>query len=385
MDKKNDALDGASNEFQYQELPAKDKQNTPQTVITPQQFLEHIDELLAEPPPAANADGESVLSNKIYIPTWDNKPPEQKAIVFLNGTPILTNENLSAIIAAPGLGKSSLCEAVAASFLNPDCETLGFEISPDVKGVLIVDFERTAGDVWNSFYRTAKRAGIQYGRPLVGLKIAALRHLPRLKDRLRGIEILLEQHPTDLLILDGAGDLIADTNDLLQSIECRYFLRELTTKFGLSILTTLHPNAGTMKPRGHIGSEICREAETVLCVKNHEGETRVITTDFEHGKSRNAPSITVGFRWSDEHKMFISCEIDEDAKKKKRTVGKEEELKELAMKILPPLQSKTHTDLIAEIVQETQKSKDTAKRLIADLTNVGFIKKSDDGRYRNSI
>jgi hypothetical protein len=55
-----------------------------------------------------------------------------------------------------------------------------------------------------------------------------------------------------------------------------------------------------------------REGETVLGV-TLDGETRTITTDFAHGKSRNAGHVSASYVWGAEQQMFISCE----------TIGKE--------------------------------------------------------------
>lgn len=357
--------------------------NEPTTVISPAKILTHFDALVNPPPVIETGKADPVLQ-KVFLPNWDNKPAEQKAIITLNGISILTEENTSAIIAQAGTGKSSLCEAVVASSLNHSADCLGFNVDPDISGVVMLDFERTNPDVWNSFYRVARRAGIQTGQPLNKTVIAGLRHIPRLDERLKTIEALLQNYPCGLLILDGAGDIVTDTNDLGQAIEARIFLRELTAKHSLSVLTTLHPNPKDFKPRGHIGSEIHREAECVLVAKSFEGDVRILTSDFEHGKNRNASHVTAGYCWSDEYKMFVSCDIDPDTKQQKRIAAKEGQLSELAAKVLPKLKAKSYSDLVSELMEITAKSKDTAKRLVSDLNNGGFIKKCEDGLYRNA-
>jgi hypothetical protein len=61
-----------------------------------------------------------------------------------------------------------------------------------------------------------------------------------------------------------------------------------------------------MNPRGHIGSEIIREAEGVIGVIPGANDTRTITTDFAHGKNRNNKKEDLAhYVWSEEVNMFV--------------------------------------------------------------------------------
>lgn len=325
------------------------------------------------------------FENNVFIPTWTNKPEEAEAILTYNGSPILTNQNTSGIIAAPGMGKSSLAEAVGASYINPEADALGFAVNQNCPGVLIIDNERTTHDVWNSFYRMCKRASISYGAPIgKNVTLAGLRAVPRLKDRLAMIEFLLSQKAYGLLILDGAGDLVTDSNDLLQAIECRIWLREQTSKHNLSILTTIHPNPNTNKPRGHIGSEVHRECECVLLAKVVEGDVRVLTSDFEFGKNRNHSHVSGAYRWCDEAKMFVTADVDSvaEVREKAKSDRRRNEAERLFLKIIPPPKSLNYTDLVTAIVEGEECSEPTAKRRVKEMVDFGFIKKYDDGLYR---
>lgn len=325
------------------------------------------------------------FEKNVFIPTWENKPEEAEAILSYNGSPILTNQNTTGIIAAPGMGKSSLAEAVAASFLNPDADALGFAVNQNCTGILIIDNERTTHDVWNSFYRMCKRAKIPFGAAIKkNVTLAGLRAVPRLKERLATIEFLLTQKTYGLLILDGAGDLVTDSNDLLQAIECRIWLREQTSKHNISILTTIHPNPNTNKPRGHIGSEVHRECECVLLAKSMDGDVRVLTSDFEFGKNRNHAHVTGAYRWSDEAKMFVTADVDSiaEVREKAKSDRRRNEVERIYLKTIPPPKSKNYTELYSAVVEEEQCSEPTAKRRVREMVDFGFIKKYNDGLYR---
>lgn len=251
-------------------------------------------------------------NERVFIPTKDNRPPELKPIVNINDVPILTHQNISAIIAAPGSGKSSICEAICSAAMNKSSDNLGIHVSDEISNVLFIDTERVNLDVWNSYNRINKRAGAVDSDKA---RIVGLRMIPRLDERKKVITELIQEFKPELIIIDGAGDMVTDTNSLDQAIECRIWFRELTMKYNLSIITTLHPNKGTKNPRGHIGSEIMREAHAVFIIET-DGETKTLTNDFEHGKNRNGAKVSTSFTWSTDFNMFVSCEREINANKK---------------------------------------------------------------------
>lgn len=326
--------------------------------------------------------GDGLLQN-IYIPDWNNKPPETPPILSLAGTPILTHQNSMAIIAHPGGGKSSNMEAIIASTINPSSDNLSYEATPACKGAIWIDNERTNIDVWNSFQRICRRTGVPHGEVLRNIVIAGMRSVPRLTERRTAIMRLLDRNPCSLLLIDGAGDLVNDTNNLEEAIECRIWIRELTVKYDLSVILTLHPNPNSNKPRGHQGSEICREAESVLLLRPYEGDIRLITTDFENGKNRNNAKITAAFAWSDEKKMFLTASYDGGAGKVSPKLAKE--AKELAQDILPAPTSMRHNELKKAIMNRLDCADKTAKRKIQNMLTEEVIDQGDDGLYRMKI
>lgn len=324
-----------------------------------------------------------ILTDLIFIPNWDNKPPETPPVITLNGEGILGFQNLTAIIAAPGSGKSAICEAVAAAVINSGADCLGFQVSQDCTHVIYIDFERTDNDVWNSFNRMCRRAGVKYGDNVTNVVIAGMRSIPKLEERKKAILDLLKNNECSLLILDGAGDMVTDTNDLEQAIECRIFLRQLTVDFRLSILTTLHPNPNSLKPRGHIGSEVIRESDAVLVIKKGEAESRIITTDFEHGKNRNGSHAESAFTWSDNNMMFISVDVNEmkfELAKSKENKQKEN-AKELLKKVFAASIELSYKDAWNSIAEHEGTKERSAKGLLAKCLNWGLVEKNADSIY----
>lgn len=327
---------------------------------------------------------EPSLADKIFIPNWDNKPPDTPPVITLNGEGILGFQNLTAVIAAPGSGKSAVCEAVAAAVINANADCLGFAVSQDCTHTIYIDFERTKNDVWNSFYRMCRRAGLRNGDIVSNVIIAGMRSIPRLEERKKAILDLLRENKCSLLILDGAGDMVTDTNDLEQAIECRIFLRQLTVDFQLSILTTLHPNPNSLKPRGHMGSEVIREADGVLVIKKGEAECRIITTDFEHGKNRNGSHAESAFKWSDNNMMFISVDVNEmkyELFKAKENKNKEK-ARETLKSVFAASAEISYTDAWNAIAEHTGTKERSAKKLLSNCVEWGLIEKTINKTYK---
>lgn len=344
----------------------------------------NLQSFTGEPQAVTQPSTDELNTKNVFIPDWTNRPEELPGVLKLGGTTILTHQNTGALIANPGAGKSSAIEAIAASFLNPAVDNLGFEVDPACAGIIVVDNERTNADVWNSFSRVCRRAGIEPGEDMTNVKIAGLRSVARLPERMRVIHHLLDNNPCGLLLLDGAGDLVLDTNDLAQAIECRIWLRELTVKYNLSIFVTLHPNPGSEKPRGHQGSEICREAESVLLAKPFDGDTKIITSDFEHGKNRNNPKLTTAYRWSDENRMFLSVEYEDAVASKSSAQDQKRRAnsKALAASILAGQKALKHADFVGSIMDKSSCKESSAKTRIREMTSWGYVQKGEDDRYR---
>jgi hypothetical protein len=248
----------------------------------------------------------------VFIPNKHNKPPILKPVISINGVGILTHQNITCIIANPGSGKTSVCEAICSAVINPNIDSLGIEVSSEITKILFFDTERVNVDVWNSYDRMNRRAGTQDSDRAY---IVAMRMIPYAKTRRERIEALIEEHQPQLIILDGAADMLDDTNSLPEAEDLTTWIRQLTSKYNLSILTTLHPNKGTTNPRGHIGGELKRQAEGMLFIETN-GETKTVTNDFAHGKNRNGGKANTSFVWSDDKRMFVSCEAPTNSLKK---------------------------------------------------------------------
>jgi len=272
-------------------------------------FVESIDAEIIPDPFYNERDFFNTELENIFIPNWNNKPDPTPPVLMLNEIPILTFQNTSSIIAHPGFGKSSICESVLSSIINAECDSLGFEVSREiVKKAVFVDFERRNEDVWNSWERMTKRALIKENTEIEGIYIFGFHAIAQFEERKQKLERIIKEIKPDLVLLDGAGDLVKTTNDENESIELRHWFRRIANENKCSILTTLHPNPTGEKPRGWVGSELTRESESVLIIKKDSDGIHTITTDFAHGKNRNGGKAESRYRYDTTKEMFVSCD-----------------------------------------------------------------------------
>lgn len=288
----------------------------------PIQTLSPIEEAKANDPLLNGAAfvSEESASKGVRI-TFRTHVEEAQAVLSLNGVKILSTGNIAGIIAQPGLGKSQTCEAIVSSFLYEDCDALGFEtnLRPGSK-ILYLDGERTVMDCKRGLQRIAKRAQIAgagndiFCQEDFGLKnviYESFIQIPFVEARRAALMQLVEENDIGLLLMDGIGEFCADPNDQKEVAKLRMWLVSLANMYDFGIITTLHSNPGSDKPRGHLGSELCRVAESIYLLKRAETdrEIRRLTTDFDFTKTRNDTDLNeTNFKWDDGKKMFVSTD-----------------------------------------------------------------------------
>lgn len=267
---------------------------------------ENFKKILGETHEEQAAEPPAKRKPEAFIPNWHNKPEYIAPLVTLGSMSVLTSENISCLIAAPGYGKSSICESILSSVLNKDCDSLGFNTGDSVKRALYIDIERTPADTWNSWYRMNLRARISKETDISEqIKIAGLKQYRNKDTRKLRIEEFCEEFKPQLLLIDGAAALVTSINSEEEARLIVDWMFELTWRYKLAIITTLHPNKTTETPRGHLGSFLMNEAENMFIVRKNElSGIRTISTT----KERNSAQTSSAFCWSDELGFMISCE-----------------------------------------------------------------------------
>lgn len=321
---------------------------------------------------------------RIYVPNAFNKPPEAETVISFNGSRFLTTGNLSAIISRAGTGKSSICEAIMAKHLNPDCDGLGFDI--ELKGyrdkIIYIDGERTVYDTWNSWERMRNRAEIDLRTDDTRVIMANFKPIS-IQDRIKNVTELLQKNDNvGLIILDGGGDFVADINSITETTALKNWIYSFNSS--ISVLTTIHSNPADDKPRGTVGSELWRTSEGIVLIRKIQGtEVREITTDFNYGKIRNdSDKLNHFYTWDSDRQMFVSTDYDGKMALAKTATEKQMALIEKIFSNGNDIM--TFTQIVTCISDingsESNTSKQYFKRNIA-----GLLEKVGDAGYRQRI
>ncbi len=300
------------------------------------------------------------------------------AIITLFENQLVSIGNMFVLIAPPGTGKSNIGEGITSSAENAFCDSFGFKVSlPEGKKVLLCDTERTNNDCIKGFNRIIRRTE----RDPVEMKDGEFEKIIFLsfiasesfEESRKDIEEIVESGEVGLLILDGIGDFISTVNDEEKSKEVVRWLIVLANKYGLGVMVTIHPNPkdASYKPTGHLGSFLLKKAESVMVVCKADNNTRLITTNFEHGKVRNAHDVLeTAIEWSDAHRMFMTADIvsakDKNVKNKK--------IDELMKKIFSLKPHYIYGDLLDIIKKERKIGNTAGNTMISKALELNIIK-----------
>lgn len=135
----------------------------------------------------------------------------------------------------------------------------------------------------------------------------------------------------------------------------------------ISEVITLHTNPESNKPRGHLGSELLRRAESVLLLRKLDDKVREITTKFEFGKVRNDDdSIQIFYEWNASHNMFISTDYTPP---KPVDQEREEGYRELVTKIFEGRTQVSYGYMLGIIMEQKQVKDERAKKIVQIMQN----------------
>lgn len=306
--------------------------------------------------------------------------------LFLADKPVATEDNLVAITAKAGSGKTAAIgaawgSAVAAS-VGTDADCLGFTANNiNKQAVVVIDTEQARYDAQLCIKRALSRADTDEAPAwLVTVSMVGKSRSWRRKAIRRVLEKASADHEGIFAVyLDGVADLVDNVNDIEECIEVVAELRQLSIEFHCPIVSVIHSNEGEMssdKPRGHIGSELMREAQTVIMLKK-EDDAIVVTTI----KQRKAPVTKedgVAFKWSETEKRMASCGSPAVAKKQAKAAA----LRELARACFGSAETMSRTALEEAVGIHSAAKGNTRARRVDEMLAQVIINKLADGRYK---
>ena len=298
--------------------------------------------------------------------------------------------DLSVIFGAAGVGKSSVCETLIATFIKnendeDDEKYLEFEIPSEVKKMLYIDTERTP----SKYAKSIKRAFYKANKPYSPIYKNNSKSFEALKfsdllDKNTSIELLnhviVEKKP-DVIIIDLVSDFIDNVNDIPESNKLVKLLKGLAESYNINLICVMHANEGNQtnqnRARGHLGAELQRKASGVLKVERSGADPNVSILKTE--KMSIGSNAETYFYYDDDSNMHLKCEKPGEAS------NKDLERKDILFKCFKKHAILKHTDLVKLIQKLSKKSAETAKRWIKLETNNLLEKEGDYYKYKLNI
>ena len=234
-----------------------------------------------------------------YIVDMTKALPDLEPLITIDGNPVCTRGNISAICGEAKSRKTFLTTALVASAMAIPCNKLDnfSNVAKDMNiNVLWVDTEQGEQHVRRVVNRITQMTGAAMGGAIVEPRLTtlALRELAPHERKNMIYDAMALRH-YDIVVIDGIADLQRNTNDLEESDALVAELMRLSTQAQTHIICVLHTNPGSDKARGHLGSSLQRKSEAVLFV-HRVGECTIVEPQF----CRNEPFERFAFTVSEE-------------------------------------------------------------------------------------
>jgi len=231
----------------------------------------------------------------------DRPPKEDDSILFLQGIPIGSKENIITITGKSKSRKTIIASALATAMFKEDgFLTFSSDLSPDAK-ILHIDTEQGYKHYWHSVERIFKDAGLQYDPRFTSIHTRDA-DIPM---RLELIDCLVESLRPTVLIIDGLTDLVYDINDQAEATKIGEKFLQISSKYQLLVIGVIHTTKTTGFMTGAIGTIFEKKSETVIKVELMEGEPMISNISCQF--SRNKPFETFSIE-ADDHNNYTVLE-----------------------------------------------------------------------------
>lgn len=218
----------------------------------------------------------------------NSKPPEPNPLMEVNGQMVLSAGNILTVIGKAKAGKSSGLTLLIAQVI--------LSCAPGQK-IYWIDTEQSAYHVYKIVQRIMSITGLTKDSLNDLFEVYALRPYS-VPERQQIVKKLSESFKeNDLVIVDGARDLLGDINNPGEANEVLNLFMKITDEYKVGLITVLHQNKGDQNARGHLGSELVNKSETVLEILQSAQNEEIVL--IEPNQCRNKPFEKVAFRWDD--------------------------------------------------------------------------------------
>lgn len=254
------------------------------------------------------------LYKKIHISVTDkfNQPQE---LLLIDEAVIFTIGNISVSTGKAKSKKTFNLSAIVAAVIRGGTVLKYSAGSLGKQKVLYVDTEQSFYHCSLVLQRIIRLSDRDLTVDTDDIVFLALREYDPLQRRFIIEESLKRIKGIGLLVIDGIRDLMYDINDAKESLELVNMLMKWSTIYSLHIHTVLHLNKNDDQLRGHVGTELCNKAESILHIvkDNKDNDMSMVRPMYVRGKEFSIFSFKINDCGLPE---LVNCEINYYAKQK---------------------------------------------------------------------
>lgn len=306
-----------------------------------------------------------ITDSELDIFAVDN---DMDVMMMVGDIPIMTRSDISVIVGPPKARKTFFASLLVASFFlkNNDCLS-----APSSGNVLWIDTEQSDSHAAKVYRRINSMRGLDPNEKQPDFAYHCLRKYDS-DERLKITKKLIRHYSPDLVVIDGIADLCRQQNDESSATILQDTMMSLSAEQNCHIVSVIHSNSGSVKPRGHTGSNLTRKCETIFTLLPRGSDTKV--------------SFTCRDRQPDPIAFFIDASaipvISDEGKSPKINLIK------LFTNVISDNEALTNYNLTKNIKEfiynslDLQYSDRTYQRYIAKALKEGIIFKGKDNKYR---
>lgn len=179
--------------------------------------------------------------------------------------------------------------------------------------------------------------------------------------------------------IDGIADLVNSVNDELESNKIIKFFEDLATEYNCLVVAVIHRNPNDSKVRGHLGSQLLRKAEAILCVKKEGDCSYIEPEDLRTASNGDIPRLMFQYQ---KEKGYHVCLGESSTIEKPSEI---EMLNNLVDLIFREKESFKYSELVNRIMKLNSKSEDTAKKHVQKMLKSELIFRPKNGVYQRLI
>ncbi|MEI6679272.1 MAG: AAA family ATPase [Mariniphaga sp.] len=298
--------------------------------------------------------------------------PDIEFLFDKDGVGCIPIGDISVIKGKAKTGKSTVLVIWISALLKGDC--IGFSANKQGLRALYIDTEQNPANTRRLARKVHRLCGYSNNMNQQNFIAINLRG-DNPKDRIKYLDEAVNKFKIDLLILDGAKDLISN-GDINDNKSCGETVQKMMTlcKFNnVAIITILHENKNDNNLRGVIGTELLNKcAESWQVIKDGE------IFKVEQLDCRNVPAG--GFRFTlDDNALPIPMEREAKVSVKERTETKK---LDTFQQCLPQMTCLSYTELTKLYSEYYPCGIETAKKDVAAFLKKGYLIHQSGATYK---